>query len=102
MSKGPLVEIEYCRRCRWLLRSAWMAQELLATFEEELGGVTLIPNATGGVFEIRLAGERIFSREQAGRFPDIKELKQLVRDRVSPGSLHFSRPRERGRARRRT
>jgi selenoprotein W-related protein len=44
-----------------------MAQELLATFEEELGGVTLIPNATGGVFEIRLAGERIFSREQAGR-----------------------------------
>ena len=66
-SEGPLIEIEYCRRCRWLLRSAWMAQELLATFEEELGGVTLIPNATGGVFEIRLAGERIFSREQAGR-----------------------------------
>ncbi len=62
-----------------------MAQELLATFEEELGGVTLIPNAIGGVFEIRLAGERIFSREQTGRFPDIKELKQLVRDRVSPG-----------------
>ncbi len=85
MSYRPYVEIEYCRRCRWLLRSAWMAQELLATFEEELGGVTLVPNAEGGVFEVRLAGERIFSREQAGRFPDIKELKQLVRDRVAPG-----------------
>ena len=85
MSDRPYVEIEYCRRCRWLLRSAWMAQELLATFEEELGGVTLVPNAEGGVFEVRLAGEQIFSREQAGRFPDIKELKQLVRDRVAPG-----------------
>ena len=82
---GPLVGIEYCRRCRWLLRSAWMAQELLTTFQEELGGVTLIPNAEGGVFEVRLAGEPIFSRKQDGGFPDIKELKQLVRDRVAPG-----------------
>jgi len=82
---GPLVEIEYCRRCRWLLRSAWMAQELLTTFQEELGGVTLIPNAEGGVFEVRLAGEPIFSRKQDGGFPDIKKLKQLVRDRVAPG-----------------
>jgi len=81
----PHVEIEYCRRCRWLLRSAWMAQELLATFEEELGAVTLVPNAEGGVFEVRIAGETIFSRAEAGRFPDIAELKQLVRDRVAPG-----------------
>ncbi len=85
MSERPRVEIEYCRRCGWLMRSAWMAQELLATFEEELGGVTLIPNSEGGVFEVRVAGEQIFSREQAGRFPDIKELKQLVRDRVASG-----------------
>ncbi len=85
MSERPQVEIEYCRRCGWLMRSAWMAQELLATFEEELGGVMLIPSSEGGVFEVRLAGEQIFSREQAGRFPEIKELKQLVRDRVAPG-----------------
>ncbi len=62
-----------------------MAQELLATFEEELGGVTLVPNAEGGVFEVRIAGEMIFSRKEAGGFPEIKELKRLVRDRVSPG-----------------
>ncbi len=85
MSARPRLEIEYCRRCRWLLRSAWIAQELLSTFEEELGGVSLLPNAEGGVFEIRLAGETLFSREAAGRFPDIKELKQLVRDRIAPG-----------------
>lgn len=83
-SDRPTLEIEYCRRCRWLLRSAWMAQELLSTFEAELGGVTLVPNAEGGVFEVRLAGESIFSRARAGRFPEITELKRLVRDRVAP------------------
>jgi selenoprotein W-related protein len=62
-----------------------MAQELLSTFEAELGGVTLVPNAEGGVFEVRLAGESIFSRARADRFPEISELKRLVRDRVAPG-----------------
>jgi len=81
----PSVEIVYCTRCRWLLRAAWMAQELLATFEPDLGGVTLVPNAEGGVFEVRVAGERIFSRAEEAGFPEIKVLKQLVRDRVAPG-----------------
>jgi len=85
MRDGPRVEIEYCRRCRWLLRAAWMAQELLSSFEEELAAVTLVPNDEGGVFEVRLDGERIASRAEAGRFPDAKELKQRVRDRIAPG-----------------
>jgi selenoprotein W-related protein len=80
----PRVEIEYCTQCRWLLRAAWMAQELLTTFEQDLGGVTLVPGA-GGVFEIRVEGERVWSRADVGRFPDIKELKRAVRDRIAPG-----------------
>jgi len=79
-----LIEIEYCTRCRWLARAAWLAQELLGTFEEALAGVALVPNQQGGVFEVRLAGERIFSRADAGRFPEAAELKRLVRDRVAP------------------
>lgn len=85
MREGPRVEIEYCRRCRWLLRAAWLAQELLSSFEEELAAVTLVPNDEGGVFEVRLDGERIASRREAGRFPDAKELKRQVRDRIAPG-----------------
>lgn len=83
MSDLPRVEIEYCRQCRWLLRAAWMAQELLTTFESDIGGVTLVPG-TGGVFEVRVGGTVIWSRAEQGRFPEIKELKQLVRDRVAP------------------
>jgi selenoprotein W-related protein len=78
------VEIEYCTQCRWLLRAAWLAQELLTTFEAELGEVALVPG-TGGVLDVRLDGELVFSRASAGRFPESKELKQAVRDRVAPG-----------------
>lgn len=77
------VEIRYCTQCRWLLRAAWLAQELLTTFETELGEVALVPG-TGGVFEVRLDGEVIFARREAGRFPESKELKQLIRDRIAP------------------
>jgi selenoprotein W-related protein len=79
----PRVEIEYCRLCRWMLRAAWMQQELLQTFEEELGGVTLVPG-TGGVFVVRVEGRVAWSRKDEGRFPEIAELKQRVRDIVAP------------------
>lgn len=77
------VEIEYCTQCHWLLRSAWMAQELLTTFESDIARLTLVPG-TGGIFEVRLNGEVIFSRMATGRFPESKELKQLIRDRIDP------------------
>lgn len=85
MNSGARVEIEYCTGCRWLMRAAWLAQELLSTFEADLSAVTLIPGSTGGIFEIRLNGETVWSRKERGRFPEAKELKQLVRDRVAPG-----------------
>jgi selenoprotein W-related protein len=83
MATRPVVEIEYCTLCRWLLRAAWIAQELLLTFETELGQVALIPG-TGGIFEVRIDGVTLWSRKTQGRFPELKELKQLVRDRVAP------------------
>lgn len=83
MVHSPRIEIKYCTQCRWLLRAAWMAQELLTTFQDEVGEVALMPG-TGGVFEVRIGDEVIWSRAEQGRFPDIKELKQLVRDRIAP------------------
>jgi len=84
MATSPNVEITYCRLCGWGLRASWMAQELLTTFAEEIGSVTLTPDASGGVFEVRAEGELIWSRKEQKRFPEITELKQLVRDRIAP------------------
>ena len=60
-----------------------MAQELLITFERELTEVALRPGAEG-VFQVELDEAMIWSRATEGRFPELKELKQLVRDRVAP------------------
>lgn len=79
----PRIEIEYCTQCRWLLRAAWLAQELLTTFEKEIGEVALIPG-TGGVFDVRANGDTLWSRKGEGRFPEAKELKQRVRDCIAP------------------
>jgi len=83
MEHHPRVELRYCTQCRWILRAGWLAQELLSTFDTELGEVALVPG-TGGIFEVRLDDELIWSRKEQGRFPEAKELKQLVRDRIAP------------------
>jgi selenoprotein W-related protein len=78
----PRVEIEYCTQCRWLLRAAWLAQELLTTFEGDLREVALVPG-TGGVFLVRLDGEPVWDRREDG-FPEATDIKQRVRDRIDP------------------
>ncbi|MDP1659237.1 MAG: SelT/SelW/SelH family protein [Methylotenera sp.] len=77
------IEITYCTQCHWLLRAAWLAQELLTTFEQDLAGVALKPGSNG-IFDITLNQNLIYSRKQAGRFPEAKEIKQLVRDQIDP------------------
>jgi selenoprotein W-related protein len=77
----PRIEIEYCCQCGFMLRAAWVAQELLKTFEDELGAVALVPGS-GGHFIVRADGRELFSRKAAGRYPEARELKELVRDAI--------------------
>jgi selenoprotein W-related protein len=62
-----------------------MAQEFLTTFENELDSVALKPSDVNGNFLISINNKKIFDRKEFGGFPEIKELKQLVRDVVAPG-----------------
>jgi len=84
-SPRPRVSIEYCPRCGWMLRSAWLAQELLTTFAAELGEVALIPSQQSGTFRIQVDDEQVWSRQADGGFPAAAELKRRVRDLVAPG-----------------
>lgn len=80
----PTVTIVYCPKCGWLLRAAYLAQELLTTFADELDGVMLKPSDISGRFFVEVDKTLIFDRKAAGRFPETKELKQLVRDLACP------------------
>lgn len=80
----PVITIEYCPKCGWLLRAAYMAQEILTTFAEDVKAVSLQPAEISGRFTIFVDDEKIFDRKEQGRFPEIKELKQLIRDKAAP------------------
>lgn len=77
------VRIQYCTQCRWLMRAAWMAQELLTTFDGEISELTLVP-ASGGQFTVTANEQIVWDRKTEGRFPDITELKQRLRDIIAP------------------
>ncbi|KAE8396702.1 Rdx family-domain-containing protein [Aspergillus alliaceus] len=89
----PRITIKYCTQCKWMLRAAYFAQELLSTFSTDLGEVALIP-ATGGIFRITMyhsSGEEVqtqetvlWDRKTNGGFPEVKMLKSLVRNVVDP------------------
>ncbi|KAH6850311.1 Rdx family-domain-containing protein [Chaetomium sp. MPI-CAGE-AT-0009] len=97
----PRVTIQFCTQCKWMLRAAYYAQELLSTFSVSLGEVALQP-ATGGVFVVEIttitaaalaapstaARETkavLWDRKVDGGFPEVKELKRRVRDVIQPG-----------------
>ncbi|EGP92187.1 uncharacterized protein MYCGRDRAFT_18835, partial [Zymoseptoria tritici IPO323] len=94
----PRVAIAYCTQCKWGLRAAYYAQELLSTFGTTIGEVALIP-ATGGLFTVRLTyavgsaesdGQAraeevlIWDRKAESGFPETKILKQLIRNKIEP------------------
>jgi selenoprotein W-related protein len=79
----PRIEITYCTRCKFLLRAGWLAQELLTTFEAEIGEVALRPGG-GGIFEVALDGEVVATNRDGGKIPDPAEVKRVLRDRIAP------------------
>lgn len=94
----PRVAITFCTQCRWMLRAAYFAQELLSTFGGSIGEVALIP-ATGGLFTVHLTYKPegatadedvqvqevlIWDRKAEGGFPETKILKQRVRNHIEP------------------
>ena len=80
----PTITIEYCPKCNWLLRAAYMAQEILTTFGEDVKGVLLQPSEYSGRYTIYIDDKKVFDRKEAGGFIEIKNLKQLIRDVVNP------------------
>jgi selenoprotein W-related protein len=80
----PSITIVYCPKCGWLLKAAYMAQEILTTFTEDIKMVSLEPSEIAGQYTIFLNDKKLYDRKEAGHFPEIKELKQMIRDIVNP------------------
>ncbi|QKX53348.1 uncharacterized protein TRUGW13939_00426 [Talaromyces rugulosus] len=95
----PRITIKFCTQCKWMLRAAYFGQELLSTFGTGLGEVALIP-VTGGVFTVTMyhaspssatnddtltvSETLLWDRKTHGGFPEVKQLKSLVRNIIDP------------------
>ncbi|KAH8658732.1 Rdx type Seleno protein, partial [Tricladium varicosporioides] len=81
----PRITIQFCTQCKWMLRAAYFAQELLSTFSTSLGEVALQPS-TGGTFRAPATIQKhlLWDRKAEGGFPETKELKRRVRDIIDP------------------
>ncbi|QRW05398.1 hypothetical protein RhiLY_04397 [Ceratobasidium sp. AG-Ba] len=91
----PSVVIEFCDRCRWLHRASWVQTELFVTFASAIAAISLIPlnsPETGGRFRVWLytttrdAPALMWDRKVEGGFPELKVLKQRIRDVIQPGT----------------
>ncbi len=87
MDEKPTLSISYCSVCNFHGRAAWLAQELLGAHKDDVAGITLIP-ARDGIFEVRIDGELVFSRREAGRFPEPRELKDALRAKLGMEPTH--------------
>ncbi|MEZ4482942.1 MAG: SelT/SelW/SelH family protein [Dehalococcoidia bacterium] len=85
----PRIAITYCQKCHFLPRATWVAQELLHTFGQFVAEVALVPG-DGGIFAVSIDGEEAWSTSERGRFPEMRELRALVRDRIdgTPPARH--------------
>lgn len=54
---------------------------LLSSFKQKIKEFTLVP-AGGGCFEVTVNGELVYSKLQAGKFPDEQTVLESVRDRL--------------------
>ncbi len=52
--------------------------------ETEIYSINLCPSDIAGTYKISIADEVIFDRKKEGYFPEVKELKQRLRDRIAP------------------
>ena len=67
------VIVEFCMQWNYAPKAASFAEELFTHFRRDIEKMELIPSS-GGVFEVTVNGEKIYSKEESGVFPDIKEL----------------------------
>ena len=71
------ISIEYCSMWNYLPRAASLANEILEKYGTDVKQLTLIPSG-GGVFEVIKNGDLIFSKKSLDRFPDDREVMNLI------------------------
>ena len=71
------VIVEFCMMWNYAPKAASFAEELITHFRRDIEKVELIPSS-GGVFEVTVNGEKIYSKDETGLFPDTEEIIKIM------------------------
>jgi len=73
------ISIEYCAQWNYLPRASSLEADLKSKFPKI---ETKLISSGGGVFEIKLNGNLIFSKKAKNRFPDDGEVEILIKQAI--------------------
>lgn len=77
-----VLKIEYCTSWAYLARAVALSRTLLKEHEEKISELTLIPSH-GGVYEISLNDQIIFSKKETNRYPEKEEVEDAIREKLN-------------------
>lgn len=79
---NKIISIEYCTEWGYLERAVALSNNLLSEHQNSLSQLILIPSS-GGVFEITLGDDLIFSKKKLDRFPEDNEIESIIKDKLN-------------------
>lgn len=72
------IRIEYCTAWGYLDRAVALTANLLNEHKNNIKSIVIVPSS-GGVFEISVGDQLVFSKKKLARFPDNEEAENLIR-----------------------
>lgn len=73
------ISIEYCTSWGYLGRVVALSRSILNEHKLKIGDLRIIPSL-GGVFEVIVDGELVFSKTDLGRFPEKGEVEEIIKN----------------------
>ena len=73
----PIIFIEYCTSWGYVDKAVGLAANILKMHKNNITSVNIMPS-DGGVFEVSMDEEKIFSKKELNRFPEHLEVEKIL------------------------
>jgi len=78
-----IVSIEYCAHCNYKAQAIRVADELMSKYQHIIDQITIIMGS-GGIFNVQVNGQMLFSKHELKRHASEGEITQLFSEMVEP------------------
>lgn len=75
------ISIEYCTGWGYLGRAVALSRSILGQHKNEIKELKIIPSE-GGVLEVSLNDELIFSKKELDRYPEKNEIEEIIKEKI--------------------